>query len=58
MDDELQALLTITIPIVPNSQTDSDSSIPNAARRVHRKEAGYDFKTEPGSKAAFEIFIL
>ena len=29
MDDELQALLTITIPIVPNSQTDGDSSMPN-----------------------------
>jgi len=39
VDDELQALLTITIPIVPNSQADSDASIPNEA------------KAEPGSSA-------
>jgi hypothetical protein len=43
VDDELQALLTITIPIVPNSQTDGDSSMPNVAYWVDAQSAVYDF---------------
>ena len=46
MDDELQALLTITIPIVPNSQADSDASMPNVAHCLERKGAGNDFESD------------
>ena len=54
--DGIYALLTITIPIVVNWQTDGLSSIAHAAYRVDRKGAGNDFEIDPDPEHDFEIF--
>ena len=46
MIDEIQALLTITIPNIANWRTGGDSSIPNSSYHVARRGAGKDFNPD------------
>ena len=44
---EIQALLTITIPIVSNWQTEGDSRLAQAAYCREKEKVVYDFKIDP-----------
>jgi hypothetical protein len=54
---EIQALPTITIPIVSHRQADGDSRLPTSTYCVLRRKTGIDFDIETKTEHAFEIFI-